>query len=180
MTRYKRGSMKLRRCRRKVVSGSILPFFCATIMLTVLMSCATEPVREDQRKGLAVWDMEDLSPIGSRLDIGELLSARVVETIRNRGDYTVVERAQLLRVLEELHIGSSSLADEQTRLRVGKLLGARFMVFGGYQTIGGTMRLDLRLVDVETGKIRKAVKKTAPSSNITECLDTAGKAAAEL
>jgi curli biogenesis system outer membrane secretion channel CsgG len=124
--------------------------------------------------------MEDMSPGGSRFDIGELLSLKVVEVLKNRGDYTVVERARLVRVLEELRIGSSSLADEQTRLRVGKLVGARFMVFGGYLVSGRNMRLDLRLVEVETGKVLKAVQQTVSSDDIPGWLAAAGKAAEEL
>lgn len=172
--------MKLLRCRRKTIPNLVVPLLCIPLMLLFLFSCATEPVvRDDQRKGLAVWDIEDLSPAGSPVDISELLSVRIVEAMKNRSDYTVVERTRMVRVLEELNIGSSSLADEQTRLRVGRLVGARFMIFGGYQVIGGTMRLDLRLVEVETGKVLKAIKKTTPSNDISGCLDAAGKAAAE-
>jgi len=54
------------------------------------------------------------------------------------------------------------------------------MVFGGYMLIGTTMRIDLRLVEVETGKVLKAVQKTALSNDISGWLDAAGKAAAEL
>jgi curli biogenesis system outer membrane secretion channel CsgG len=172
--------MRLPRIRGNAVLGALAPFFCILLINLFLSSCATEPLRDDRGKGLAVWDMEDLSPGSSRIDIGELLSARVVETMGNRGNYTVVERTRLVRVLEELRIGSSSLADEETRLRVGKLVGARFMVFGGYQIIGKKMRLDLRLVEVESGKVLKAVQKTTASSDISGWLDAAGKAAAGL
>lgn len=173
--------MRLLTDGRNTVPGSMaVTFLCILLIIISLSSCATEPVRDDQRKGLAVWDIEDVSPAGSRLDIGELLSARVVEVMKNRGDYTVVERERLVRVLEELRIGSSSLTDEQTRLRVGKIVGARFMVFGGYLVVGGKMRLDLRLVEVETGKVLKAVQKTALSNDISGWLDAVGKAAAEL
>jgi hypothetical protein len=86
----------------------------------------------------------------------------------------------LNRVLEELHLGSSALADEQTRLKLGKLVGARLMVFGGYQVFGGQMRIDLRLVEVETGKVLKAVHKIAPSGDMSGWLDAAGMAGGEL
>lgn len=172
--------MRPRPCERKASPEVAVPFVCVLLMVLALTpSCVTGPVHDDQRKGLAVWDIDDVSPAGSRLDISEPLSSRIIEAFRNGGEYTVVERMQLVRVLEELHIGASSLADEQTRLRIGRLVGARFMVFGGYQVVGGTMRLDLRLVEVETGKVLKAVKKTAPSNDISACLDAAGKAAAE-
>ena len=165
--------------RRSTFIGAILPLLCLLLFLS-LSSCATEPLRDDLRKGLAVWDLEDVSPGESRADLGEIMSARTIEVLQNKGNYTVVERTRLVRVLEELRIGSSTLADEETRLRVGRLVGARFMVFGGYQIIGGVIRVDLRLVEVETGKVLKAVQKTSKSKDLTGWLDTAGKAAAEL
>jgi curli biogenesis system outer membrane secretion channel CsgG len=145
-----------------------------------LLSCATGPAPDDLRKGAAVWDLEDVSPGGGRPDIGEIMSARVIEVLQNKGEYTVVERTRLIRVLEELRLGSSTLADEETRLRVGRLVGARFMVFGGYQIIGGVIRVDIRLVEVETGKVLRAVQKTSASRDLSGWLDVAGKAAEDL
>jgi curli biogenesis system outer membrane secretion channel CsgG len=134
----------------------------------------------ERKATVAVWELEDVSAGLSRIDVGEVLSARVSETLQRKGTYTVVERERLLRVLGELHLGSSELADEGTRLRIGRLLGARFMVFGGYQIVGKQMRLDLRLVEVETGKIRKAVSRVAPSSGgVSGWLEAAEKAAQE-
>jgi TolB-like protein len=172
--------MRQPRCKGCSVLGTLAPLVCLLLMQLFLTSCATGPLPYDQRKGLAVWDMEDLSPGEPQAGIGEIMSARVMEVLKDRGDYTVVERTRLIRVLEELRIGSSELADEETRLKVGRLVGARFMVFGGYQIIGGKMRLDIRLVEVETGKVIKAVQKTALSSDMAGWLDAAGKAAAEL
>ena len=172
--------MRPLRCRGNTIQYRMASIMCLLMMLLMLPSCATGPVRNEPGRGMAVWDLENLSPGGSRLDIGELLSAQVVAEIKKRNDYTLVERTRLVRVLEELRLGSSSLADEQARLRVGKLVGARLMVFGGYMLIGTTMRIDLRLVEVETGKVLKAVQKTALSNDISGWLDAAGKAAAEL
>jgi curli biogenesis system outer membrane secretion channel CsgG len=152
-------------------------------LLLCFCSCAPAPYTADlgERKAtIAVWELEDVSPGMSRIDVGEILSARVSESLQKKGNYTVVERTRLLRVLEELHLGSSELAEEGTRLRIGRLVGARFMVFGGYQVVGKRMRLDLRLVEVETGKVRKAVSRTAqPADGVSGWLEAAEKAAEE-
>lgn len=142
----------------------------------LLISCASTPqgIREVT---IAVWDIENLSPSASpRPDLGELLSGQVIEALKNR-EYNVIERERLLLALQELNLGTTLLVDETTRLKLGRLVGARFMVFGGYQIIGDKMRLDLRLVEVETGKVLKAVQKTAESENISEWLNIAKKAA---
>jgi TolB-like protein len=149
-------------------------------LLLSLTSCAAAPVVEQRGGGVAVWDLDDLSPGDAGPNLGELLSARVTEVAMSKGRYTVVERTRLLSALEELKLGSSGLTDESTRLKLGNLVGARLMVFGCYQAVGDRMRIDLRLVEVETGKILKAVQKTTVSRALPECLEAAGNAAVEL
>ncbi len=130
---------------------------------------------------VAVWDLENLSyEPGAHPDMGRMLADRIIETVGSNGEYQVVERQRLVAILEELHLGSSALANEETRLRIGKLSGARQMIFGGYQTAGDTMRIDLRLVEVETGKILKTAEKTAAAGDLAGWMDAAALAAGEL
>jgi curli biogenesis system outer membrane secretion channel CsgG len=136
---------------------------------------------DQQTSAVAVWDLENLNPaetIGP--DVGELLAAKVIETLNDSGAFQVVERERLILVLEELNLGSSSLVDESTRLKIGRIVGARFMVFGGYFVLGNMMRLDLRLVEVESGRIVKAAQKTASAGDLAGWLRIAGQAAGEL
>ncbi len=154
-----------------------------TIFLSIyffLFSCAPQPVLYQKGVSIAVWDIDDLSPTTSaQPHLGEFLSGQVIEILQKRG-YIVVERERLLLALEELHLGTTLLVDEATRLKLGKLIGTRFMVFGAYQIIGNNMRFDLRLVEVETGKILKAVQKTTSDADLSMWIGTARKAAEEL
>jgi len=144
-------------------------------------SCAPRSIISEEGATVAVWDLDDLSPSASNNPgMGEILSAQVMETIMTGGKVTVIERERLLLALEELHLGTSSLADEATRLKLGRLVGAQAMVFGAYQVFGKTMRLDLRLVEVGTGKVMKAVQKTTPDMNVSQWLEAAREAAEEL
>jgi curli biogenesis system outer membrane secretion channel CsgG len=117
---------------------------------------------------LAVWTLEDLSMPGTtQADMAELLTARVMEAAEETGSYSLVEREQLLALLQELNLGSSGLADEATGLRIGRLAGARLMLFGAYQAVASQMRLDLRLVEVETGRVLNASSKTVSSGDLS-------------
>lgn len=137
--------------------------------------------KEESPSTLAVWNLEDLSPPGmAPMDLGELLSTRIVDTFQQNAGVTVVERERIELALRELHLGSSDLADEAVRLRIGKIAGAKRMVFGAYQVIGGQMRLDLRMVDVETGRILRAAERSAGGSDIPGWLKAAEDAAKEL
>ncbi len=170
-------SIFLRPRREKKVLG----FFIPLGFLLLFISCAAPPATPERGAAIAVWPVEDLSPgAGSRPDLSELLADQVIDTLKMREGYVVVERKKLALALEELHLGTTALADEATRLRLGKIVGARWMVFGGYLVVGDQMRLDLRLVQVETGKITRAVQKTTASKDVMEWLGAARKAAEEL
>jgi TolB-like protein len=65
----------------------------------------------------------------------------------------LVEREQLQAVLEEQKLQQTDRIDKSTAVRIGKLLGARFLVLGAYFGISDTLRADARVVDVETGRI---------------------------
>ena len=129
---------------------------------------------------IAVWEIENMSiQENTQLDITQFLSARVLEAIRAEGN-VVVEREKLLSVLGELSLGAGELADPETQLRIGRLAGAKRMVFGGYQVIGQNMRIDLRMVEVETGRVLKTSEKTVESGDVTVWLTAAEEAARSL
>lgn len=151
------------------------------LLLMFLSGCSTAPSMERPTPAVAVWDLENLNPneaIGT--DMGELLASEVIETLKEAGTFEVVERQRLILALEELNLGSSSLADNATRLKIGHIVGARFMVFGSYLVLGDMMRLDLRLVEVETGSVVKAAEKTAAAGDLNGWLKATREAAREL
>lgn len=191
MTKFRKGWNPWHLEIRMSHSRYYLKLLILVLLVFTCSSCAGAPeggkaVRMEntpvvKSSTVAVWDLDDLSPATApQQNLGEMLSGRIVETVQQKGTYTVVERQRLVLALEELNLGSSSLADEATRLRLGKLAGAQLMVFGAYQVIAGKMRLDVRLVEVETGRIVKAVEKIAPGGNLGTWLDAARQAAEEL
>ncbi len=152
----------------------------AVLAVLVLAGCATVP-QEHGPRAVAVWDLENLSLDSSaRPDLGQVLSGEIIQVISRSEEVIVVEREKLVAILEELNLGSSELADESTRLKVGRMIGAAEMVFGGYMVVGNTMRIDVRLVDVETGRVMKTSKRTAGSGDLNGWLQAARDAAAEL
>jgi curli biogenesis system outer membrane secretion channel CsgG len=158
-----------------------------TLLCLVLFSCTStgSPPASAQKQypadgAIAVWEIENLSILGNtQPDITDFLTSRVLETIRAEGNM-VVEREKLLSVLTELSLGAGDLADSETQLRIGRLAGAKRMVFGGYQVMGQTMRIDLRMVEVETGRILSAREKTVESGGMAAWLTAAEEAARSL
>lgn len=155
-------------------------FLAAVTMMTVACA-ASGPNVADQPIAIAVWDLEDLSPVTrAQAGMGELLAGQIAARLGEIQNFQVVERQNLLKAMEELNIGSSQLADDQTRLKLGRIIGARQMVFGAFQSAGGALRLDLRRVDVASGKILKTATGMSAGSDVSGWLQAADQAAAEL
>ncbi len=68
----------------------------------------------------------------------------------------LVERERLEDVLSELKLGQKAAFDAKTAAKVGKLLGAQHMVLGSYFSLGGVLRADARIVEVETGRVLRS------------------------
>jgi len=145
-------------------------FIGITIIVLLLMGCAsTPPVYKakcipssqvyEKGTGIAVWDFEITNPSGS-VQMDSFLSGKIILKIIKEDHYDVITRDRLLLLLKELNLDTSLLADERTRLKLGKIVGAKLMVFGDIvEIVHNRMMIHLRLVEVETGKILTAVEK---------------------
>jgi TolB-like protein len=96
------------------------------------------------RKGLAQMMISDLSAVDA---------------------VQLVERDRLEEILAELKLGQSNKIDPASAAKVGKLLGARYLVLGGYFDLKNMLRVDARVVEVETGKVVQSVGATGDADN---------------
>lgn len=63
----------------------------------------------------------------------------------------VVERDKLEAVLGELRLQRTAAFDPATRSKLGKLVGARYLISGSMLSVAPDVRIDARLTDVTTG-----------------------------
>ncbi len=92
---------------------------------------------------------------GSNEQLGQLRKgiAQMLTSDLSQGPARIVERARLQDVLDELELAASKKFDAATAARVGKLLGAQYLVLGSYFEMMGALRVDARIVETETGRI---------------------------
>lgn len=113
-----------------------------------------------QEASVAVWDFDHHTVEGSGApalaQLSRALSEILIEQLLAYPGTRVIERSQLRAILDEQKLGSSALADEDTRLRLGRLAGAQSMVFGSLLQIGDMARMDVRLVSVATTRVLAA------------------------
>ncbi len=79
------------------------------------------------------------------------------------GRFVIVERARIDSVMQELGLQQSGLIDEKTAVKIGKLLGAKYLLLGMFIENHGVIRIDMRVIETETG--RAAIPASITSEN---------------
>jgi TolB-like protein len=88
----------------------------------------------------------------------------------------LVERADLLRIIEEMKLAQAGMIDEKTAQQVGRLVGAQHLLLGSFVYLpNGKIRLDARIVEVETGRILKAGEATGKENQLFDLVKALNK-----
>jgi TolB-like protein len=91
----------------------------------------------------------------------------LITEMSSNSSIRVVERDQVQRLIDEQKLVGAGQVDRETAVKVGKLLGAQHMIFGGFMADPkGNFRIDARAVNVETGAIEFTDRVQDRSDNV--------------
>ena len=103
-----------------------------------------------------------------RIGLESLVQQELIRELQGRG-FTLVERRLLDKVLAEVKLGSSELADQDTQIKLGKVLAARLMVSGVLNSQGNNLSASVRAIDTETTQLAMVrSERTAGPPNPSE------------
>lgn len=110
----------------------------------------------DSRPGIAVLPFDvtqipptDLAEAGLNFGLQQML----VTDLEANSALRIVDRRSLNDVMQELDLDSSGRVDGETAARIGRIVGARYMIGAAYFDNSGDVRLDARIIDVETTEV---------------------------
>lgn len=135
-----------------------------TVMLALLaLAPAMRPLAaQDRRPGIAVLPFENGGSYGKDKEDFEALrkglAAMLISELAQNPEVRLVDRSETQRILDEQGLAVAERVDKETAAKVGKLVGARYMVTGSFIDLYGDFRIDSRLINVETGEIMKVVR----------------------
>ncbi len=117
---------------------------------------------QDRRPGIAVLPFENGGSYGKdKEDFDALrkgLAAMLISEMAQNPEVRLVDRFETQRVLDEQGLAVAERVDKETAAKIGKLVGARYMVTGSFIDLYGDFRIDARMINVETGEIMKVVR----------------------
>jgi curli biogenesis system outer membrane secretion channel CsgG len=163
-----------------------MAFFALTLIL--VLGAAT-----GQPKSVAVMKFTTTAGGGSSWwynaswDIGEGMAEMLTTALVETGKFKVLERQQINDVLGEQDLGASGRVDQATAAKIGKILGARYLLYGTVNEFeyeksgqGGGIRIkglqvgaseakahvgmDVRIVDAVTSEILFSTRSTADAN----------------
>lgn len=162
---------------RKLFFGMILVIISIVLAATVLGA--------DSRYRIAVLPFDDGSIKdrwwGGNWDVGAGVSDELVTALLKTGNFRLVEREQIQKILQEQDFGAAGRVDSASAAKIGKILGVHYLVMGRVTEfafksggvsgisfhgapIGASVKqytakvaIDARLVDATTAEITTAV-----------------------
>jgi TolB-like protein len=123
----------------------------------------------DAIRTLAVLDFENNSFFNAEevqslsKGLGQIMATELARCPSVR----IVERQKLQRLVDEMKLAQAGVTEEENSIQVGKLAGAEILVFGGYMVMpDGKMRMDMRVIEVETGLTLQAGEATGKTKDV--------------
>ena len=145
-----------------------LLFICLSFYPFSAFSQPTLGVLDFENNSLA--DRQRLEPL--RQGLAQMFSSELAQLQA----LSLVERANLHRVIAEMQLGQAGLIDDKTAQQVGKLAGAQYLLLGSFMYLpGGKLRVDTRVVAVETGRILKAGEETGKENQLFDMVKALNK-----
>lgn len=123
---------------------------CAVLALRLGVAHAAEPPT------LAVLPLEKGAGSAQYDGLGRALAGMLVSDLSTLPGLRLVERDQLDALLAEMKLKDTGFLDPKTAQKLGKGVGARFVVAGSFTVVEPRFVLDARVVEVQSGEIVKA------------------------
>lgn len=150
----------------------MMPYRLAAVAAAVFCLGATAASHRDaplpEIKNVAVLDFENRSGQTKFDHLGKGLASMLATDLHGVPGVRLVEREQLREVINELNLQQTQHFDSATASRIGQLLGAQYLVLGDLSAVDPRLRIDTRVVRVETSEIVKAAQVTGREDRFFE------------
>lgn len=143
-------------------------FFLAAVLFACGASglCADGKAKSDEPKSegglatVAVLQFKNLCGDTSLDWLGFGFAESLCTKLANAESIQVVERTRLSEAMKELKLQDTAIVDPKTAGKLGKILGAKYVIIGSFQKVGDLFKADARKVEVETSLASSGVEAT--------------------
>lgn len=151
------------------MDGFLIILMGLTVWIAIRSACAQDGKSADRKPLIAVLDLQVTG--GILRSEAQALSDRLRGEMQATKKFELIERAQMEALLKEQEFSLSDFS-EQTAAKAGKLLSAEQVVIGTIGKVGRTYTVDVRFIDVETGKVLNSSQQDydGPTEGLTQVM----------
>ncbi|OHB77581.1 MAG: hypothetical protein A2Z25_01030 [Planctomycetes bacterium RBG_16_55_9] len=118
---------------------------------------------------VAIIDFESQAP--GNPDLGRQLVDILTARLSVYDQFQLVERKKLEDLLKEHQLSLAGMVDSNQAVKVGKMAGARIMVFGRAFAVDRDLYIVAKIVGVETSQVKGVIAKGKLESNLSDVID---------
>ena len=139
--------------------------------LFALIAVSHQLWAQDDKPTVAVLHFSSFALARDAKDLGPALLDMVTTELSKKDAIRVIDRAQVEDLLTKQKLLVSGRVSDAEAMRAGKLLGAQYIVSGGVVMDKTDARLDIRLVDVETGLTTRSFKEKGKQDDLLSLVE---------
>jgi len=118
---------------------------------------------------VAIIDFESNAP--GNPELGQQLSDILTARMSIYDQFQLVERKKLEELLKEHQLNLTGMVDTDQAIKVGKMLGAKIMVFGRAFPVDKDLYIVAKIVGTETSQVKGVIAKGKMESNLSDIID---------
>lgn len=122
---------------------------------------STEPPRSAApKKTVAILYFDNYTGSSDNDPLGKGISSMMISDLSVVQEIQLIERERMQDLIKEQELQHTKYFDSTTAVRTGRMMGAQYVVVGSFTSVKPQMRIDTRVVRVETGEVVKTAQVT--------------------
>lgn len=102
---------------------------------------------------MTILDFDNNSGVRKYNSLGKGLADMLTTDLTYAKGLKIVEREKLRAIMKEMRLSKSKYISRKNALKLGRGLSANWLLKGSFTTMKGKMRIDVNIIDVQTGEV---------------------------
>jgi len=150
-------------------------FSIASFLTLLLLSGITRAQQTPAYTRIAVMPFKNLTNNPDNSWVGEGIADTLTAELGTIQGLVLIERLQMAKIMEELHLSQTGLVEEKNAARVGKMVSAKYLIVGSYQIVDSQVMISARLLEIELGVTKETCRIRGEFKQIFDLQDELAK-----
>ena len=144
----------------------LIRYVLLTALFTMMYSSSAPAVGGIQTLAILPFENNSITEPEKYAPLSNGLAAMLITDLKkNDSVLAVIERNKIKAILKEIALGQTGGVDQSTAIEAGKILGAQSIGFGSFTIMGEMIRIDMRIIKVESSELVMAESITGETKD---------------